>query len=149
MKATDNDIRMRLVSINEINFMMNYASSATDDIAKDLNIGFSVGFKPEDESDQIDMEFGVQYTLDNGTTILECRYNFRFEVQNLHEFINTEKDTVTIHGLMPHFLNIAIGSMRGILVVKTSGSPLSKYPIPITDAAVLSKMLHKNADKIK
>lgn len=60
MKAKDNDIRMRLVSVNEINFMMNYDSSATDDIAKDLNIGFSVGFKPLDESDQIDMEFGVE-----------------------------------------------------------------------------------------
>lgn len=149
MKAKDNDIRMRLVSVNEINFMMNYDSSATDDIAKDLNIGFSVGFKPLDESDQIDMEFGVEYSLDNDSTILECRYNFRFEVQNLNDFIKTDNDTVTIHGLIPHFLNVAIGTMRGILVVKTSGSPLSKYPIPITDGAALSKMLYKETGNVK
>lgn len=43
---------------------------------------------------------------------------------------------------MPHFINVAIGTMRGIIVDKTAGTSLAKYPLPMLDAqAVLHSMM--------
>lgn len=43
---------------------------------------------------------------------------------------------------MPHFINVAIGTMRGIIVAKTAGTSLAKYPLPMLDAqAVLHSMM--------
>ena len=46
---------------------------------------------------------------------------------------------------MPHFLSVAAGTMRGILVVKTAGTNLSKYPLPMIDGNQLSVSLSKSA----
>lgn len=42
---------------------------------------------------------------------------------------------------MPHLLNVAVGTMRGILVVKTAGTNFSKYPLPMIDVNQLNSNL--------
>ena len=71
--------------------------------------------------------------------VLECLYKFEFEVKNLRQFIVYNEDqSITVNHIMPHFLSVAIGTMRGILVVKTAGTNCSKYPLPMINVNQLN-----------
>lgn len=70
--------------------------------------------------------FGTKYELE-GEVILESVYRFEFEVKDLARFINTDdNNNITISHIMPHLISVAIGTMRGILVVKTVGTIIVK-----------------------
>ena len=92
----------------------------------------------------ITLIFGVQYAVEK-TPLLECRYAFTFNVNPIDAVVKIEKDKkdkIEIKELMPHFINVAIGTMRGIIVAKTAGTSLAKYPLPMLDAqAVLHSMM--------
>lgn len=63
-------------------------------------------------------------------------------MSGLAQFITIEdNDGITITYIMPHLISVAIGTMRGILVVKTAGTNLSKYPLPIIDPMQLTQTL--------
>ena len=81
----------------------------------------------------ITLIFGVQYAVEK-TPLLECRYAFTFNVNPIDAVVKIEKDKIEI--------NVAIGTMRGIIVAKTAGTSLAKYPLPMLDAqAVLHSMM--------
>jgi hypothetical protein len=131
-------IQMRIVSINEDSFEMYPGKMDDDSQSEEIQIGFSTRIQTEETNDLFTLHFGTRYMLGN-ELILESVYRFVFEVKNLKNFITYKDDqTITINGLMPHLLNVAVGTMRGILVVKTAGTSLSKFPLPIIDANKLS-----------
>ena len=76
--------------------------------------------------------------------MLDCIYKFSFEVIDLSRYVIIDGDNITINHLMPHFLNVIIGTMRGILVVRTAGTLFSKYPLPILDANALNDSLSQS-----
>lgn len=86
----------------------------------------------------LQLVFGTRYELD-GDVVLECLYEFEFEVKNLRQFIVYNEDqSITVNHIMPHFLSVAIGTMRGILVVKTAGTNCAKYPLPMINVNQLN-----------
>jgi hypothetical protein len=100
---------------------------------EDLKIGFSNQLEPDVDNDRISIVFGVRYILE-GEIVLESIYKFSFFVKDLSQYIIFNDDNnLTITHIMPHFLSVAVGTMRGILVVKTAGTDFSKYPLPIID----------------
>jgi hypothetical protein len=85
--------------------------------------------------------FGTRYELE-GDVVLESLYKFEFEVKNLSQFIVfNDNQSITVNHIMPHFLSVAVGTMRGILVVKTAGTNFSKYPLPMIDVNQLNANL--------
>ena len=110
-------------------------------LPENIKLGFSSQIQPEVENNKIALVFGVKYELEEDE-LLECVYRFEFEVRDLAQFITIEdNDNITITYIMPHFVSVAIGTMRGILVVKTAGTNLSKYPLPIIDPMQLTQNL--------
>lgn len=98
-----------------------------------IKIGFSVRIQPDVEKDILTLFFGTRYELE-GEVVLESVYRFEFEVKNIRQFIVfNDNQSITVNHIMPHFLSVAVGTMRGILVVKTAGTNLSKYPLPVVD----------------
>ena len=140
--SQDNKIQVRLVSVSEVKFMLNLDEAL---LAKSEpngpNIGFAHAISVNKEESMITLIFGVQYAVEK-TPLLECRYAFTFNVNPIDAVVKIEKDKIEIKELMPHFINVAIGTMRGIIVAKTAGTSLAKYPLPMLDAqAVLHSMM--------
>lgn len=132
---------MRLVSVNEVSFMMSTGKLGDDVRPEDMQMGFSSQIQPDIESDMFTLVFGVRYEI-AGEVVLESLYRFVFEVKDLKQFIVFNDDkSITVDHIMPHFLSVAVGTMRGILVVKTAGTNFSKYPLPMIDVNQLNANL--------
>lgn len=132
---------MRLASVSEVSFMMS-PGELGDNVNPDaIQIGFSSQIYPDVENNIFNLVFGTRYEFE-GKVVLESLYKFEFEVKNLSQFIVFNDDqSITVNHLMPHCLSVAIGTMRGILVAKTAGTVLSKFPLPMIDANQLSANL--------
>ena len=140
--AEDNiNIQMRLVSVGEVSFMMS-PGKVGDDVSPDsMKIGFSTQIQPNVQNDMFVLLFGTRYEL-NGEVVLESIYRFVFEVMTLAQFVVfNDNQSITVNHIMPHFLSVAVGTMRGILVVKTAGTNLSNYPLPMIDVNQLNANL--------
>jgi len=135
------NIQMRLISISEMDFKMS-PGKVDDDVAPEaLKIGFSNKFQPDVENDIMSIIFGIRYEL-AGEVVLESVYRFIFEVKDIAQFVEfNNNESITIKHIMPHLLNVAVGTMRGILVVKTAGTNFSKYPLPMIDVNILNTSL--------
>ena len=140
--AEDNiNIQMRLVSVGEVSFMM-APGKVGDDVSPDsMKIGFSTQIQPDVQNDIFVLLFGTRYEL-NGEVVLESIYKVVFEVKNLAQFVVfNDNQSITVNHIMPHFLSVAVGTMRGILVVKTAGTNFSNYPLPMIDVNQLNSNL--------
>ena len=138
----ENQIQVRLISVSEVKFMLNLDEALLAKSQPDgPNIGFAHVVSANKENSTITLIFGVQYAVDN-TPLLESRYAFTFNVSHIDDVVKIENNKIEIKGLMPHFVSVAIGTMRGIIVAKTAGTPLAKYPLPMLDAQyVLENMV--------
>ena len=140
MAENNDNIQIRLTSVNEVSFMMS-PGKVGDNVKPDaIQIGFSTQIQPDVENDIFNMIFGTRYELD-GDVVLESIYKFEFEVKDLRQFIVNNNQNITGKHIMPHLLNVAVGTMRGILVVKTAGTNFSKYPLPMIDVNQLNSNL--------
>lgn len=135
------NIQLRLASVSEVSFMMS-PGKVGDNINPDsMKIGFSTQIQPDIDHDLFVLIFGTRYELEN-EVVLESLYKFEFKVKELKQFIIfNDNHSITVNHIMPHFLNVAVGTMRGILVVKTAGTNLSKYPLPMIDVNQLNANL--------
>lgn len=136
-------ILIRLASVSEISFMMSPGKLGKDVKPEDIQMGFSSQTQPDIENDRFTLVFGVRYET-AGEPILESFYQFVFEVKGLKRFIEfNDNQSITINRIMPHFLSVAVGTMRGIIIVKTAGTNFSKYLLPMVDINRLNDDLSK------
>lgn len=140
------NIQMRLQSISEVSYNTDM-SKISDDVNPDnLKVGFTNRILPDIENNIISVVFGVQYFYED-EKVLDCIYKFSFEVIDLSRYVIVDGDNITINYLMPHFLSVIVGTMRGILVVRTAGTLFAKYPLPIFDVNMLNGSLSQDKPK--
>lgn len=136
---------MKLNSVSEIGFTINSGVLDEEINGNNLMLGFSNSIEPDIERDKISLVFGVRYDLKENI-VLESKYKFVFSVVNLADFIKSNEDnSITVNKIIPHLLSVAVGTMRGILVVRTAGTKLSQFPLPMIDVNNLNKMLSENS----
>lgn len=141
MENENVSIQLRLSSVTEISFMMSPGKIGNDTNPEDIQMGFSSQIQPDIDNNTFTLTFGVRYEL-NGDVILESIDQFVFEVKDLKQYVVFRNDqSITVNHIMPHFLSVAVGTMRGILVVKTAGTNFSKYPLPMIDINALNANL--------
>lgn len=141
MAEENNIIQMKLLSVGEVRYMMSPEIIKDNTDSEAIQIGFSNKVEPNLANGQISIVFGVRYVIGEDI-ILESIYRFTFAVINIDRFVKINKDgSITIMHLMPHLLSVAVGTMRGILVVKSAGTSLSRYPLPMIDVNQLNDSL--------
>lgn len=132
-------IEVALVNSNEVKFMLN---TPHEDINPNvLKFGYINNVIPNINDKTLVVDFGVQYAY-NDEPILECRYMFHFSYREPEEAkaVISTKDGVQINDeLMRTILNIAVGAVRGIMIARTAGSQLTKFPLPILDLKMLEE----------
>lgn len=64
-------------------------------------------------------------------------------VKKMEELIDTKKSDVfkDNSGIFPTLIGISVSSLRGILVVKTAGTPLSEFPLPLVNPTDICSQL--------
>lgn len=132
-------IQIRLDSVSELDFRMSLSGLSDDINPDDIQIGFSNRIVPDIPNGRISLIFGVVYEI-HGSKVLECVYEFAYSVVDLDKFVTLNNDdSITVAHIMPHLLSVAVGTMRGILLVKTAGTYLARFPIPIIDVNELNR----------
>lgn len=141
MENKKSNVQMRLISVSEMKFSMDQSIISNIDNPDMIQLGFQNTVFPDIQTNTIAINFGVQYSY-NGKVALESIYKFFFYVENLNSYVEVQDNgTFIVKNIMPHMLSVAAGTMRGILVVKTIGTELSKYPLPMINIMELNDKL--------
>lgn len=134
-KKTSNgkNIELKLQNIKESYvFIDSEVLTSPDFKIKDTKI--EMGFKPDIETDNniFTLHLSVIYKIAD-IKIVEITTASSFYVKDLKKVIKLEENKKFQDklGLVPTLLGITIGTMRGILFVKTVGTKLSEYPLPL------------------
>lgn len=127
-------IQVGLRSVKELSFKYNPEKLGKDFDPNLLRLGFDNSLEAlEGDKDWITIDFGVKYFYKD-EEVLECIYGFNFVVGNLTKYVKMNPDkSVKIDEIMPRLLTIALGTLRGIIIAKTSGTPLYECPLPVID----------------
>ena len=126
-------IEMALIGSSEIKFMLNSPSEEID--ADILKFGYINNVIPNLTQKTLTVDFGIQYSY-NDEPILECRYAFYYgyNAPDNAGVITSAEDGLNINNdLMKIALNVATGAIRGIMIARTAGTPLAKFPLPLLD----------------
>ena len=141
MAETEVSRQMRRASVSEGSFMMSPGKIGDNVNPEAIQIGFSTQIHPDIENNIFNLVFGTSYELE-GDVEIDSLYKFEFEVKNISQFIVfNDNQSITVNHIMARFLSVGVGTMRGIVVVKTAGTNFSKYPLPMIDANQLNANL--------
>jgi len=146
----NSEIKLRLLKIQEIAFIMDLAKIAAIPDFDFKNIAIEFGFKteiiPEKELFILNTLVKYSYLLnDKSEKIVELETTNHFEIEKLKELIDTkESDVFKVNsGILPTLIGISVSSLRGIMVVKTDGTLLSEFPLPLVNPTdICSQMIN-------
>ena len=144
------EIQLRLIKVQETGFFMDTAklSSITNTDPELFNIEIGLQVLPDLTKDVLDLQLIVRYLLredSENIKVVELQTSNFFKIFNLSNVLSiTDKELTDKNNVIPTLVGIALGTLRGILVVKTVGTILSEYPIPIVNPTDLCKGIHKD-----
>ena len=138
----------KLLQIKEVSFSLNDTKLTKTEAQKKLLIG--VGFAPgvDIEKKLFTVDFNVSYKYKSTDNILlSSKYKFVFKVKDIENIVQKLEDGFEIDDdFLGSTINVAIGTMRGIIYSKTSGTELNKFILPLFDS---SKIVETTKEKLK
>jgi len=139
-----NQVQIGLLKIEQTCFFLNTSPlTHTQDFNSDnLQIEFEFKIDTDISNDLFCIEIIARYiykTNNEQVKVLEMGSNNQFKVFDLINLIDIlPNDKITDKaGFLPTLISISISSLRGMLVIKTLGTVLADYPIPIVDPVSL------------
>lgn len=137
------NIQIRLLCVEEKKFKSDLDEDLADSINDDnlkINIGYSL--LPNRENNSIVVEIAAKYLFaEHELLFLIASLTFEFpefdEIFDLKDGKILEKITV-----IPTLINVAIGTLRGMVASKTNGTFLKNFPLPLIDPNSLLKKQH-------
>lgn len=98
-----------------------------------VEFGFKVDIQQEKNTLILHVLVKYSYPINEiNTRILELTTSNHFEIKDLINLVAIENNQLNDKsGILPSLLGICIGTIRGILVVKTAGTVLADYPLPV------------------
>ena len=131
MNTDKRAIQFRLDRIEELTYSI--SGNSAEIINQDnLGVQFLVQTFLNKEANLVKLKVGAKYNLAE-TTILNLELLFVFNIDTENKQLKFNAD------LIPTFINVAIGGMRGVLFEKTKGTVFAKYPLPLVDLQELIK----------
>lgn len=150
MKENKNDIgiKIALEKIQETEFKqkLDYEYDKIKPQKEEFPFTIAVANKFDHNLDQnvFKVEVTIMYEDEkNDTIVLESGAVFTFYIQNLKDIITVDDEngfTLKVD-IIPTLQNIAIGTLRGIIHVRTQGTPLANYPLPPINTMDMAKSM--------
>lgn len=134
------NVKIGLRAVNEINYLYRPEKIGDKIDPAAIQIGFTNNIRGLDvEKNLISVAFGAKYMY-KGEELLQCIYAFDFNVLELNKYVKFgDNKTVTVNVIMPYLLDVAVGTLRGIILAKTYGTPLYNLPLPIINIQEMIK----------
>lgn len=153
MNTQKRKIEIRLLKVQEISFYVDSSLYVRKESIKpdDLNISFGLKLTPDIQHDLLELYIVATYNTNEkeGEKILEMESLNTFEIKNIKDLLIVNEGAIEdISGIIPTLVGVAIGTIRGMLVAKTAGTPLDKYPLPMVNPKTLCEnILRKQKDR--
>lgn len=145
------EVKFRLIKIREISFSCNDFPVESDVQFNEENLIVNIGLqlKPNLEDDTFSVRLLAKYLLKKESDLillLSFETETIFKILHLADhiiFSKNKNEFTTDNNLLLTFTSIAIGSLRGMLVAKTSGTLLNNFPLPLVNPADILKNSQK------
>ena len=128
-------MQIQLVKIEEL--LYDDKTKPDDDIQETIFVKLLLNVLPDIRKNLMELVVGVIYHTES-ENLLTYEVKSVFKIKGMNEFVYVQNQNVFV---MPQLLNIligiSIGSLRGMLVLKTSESAFKNYPLPIMNIAEL------------
>ncbi|MDY0173936.1 MAG: hypothetical protein RBR62_01955 [Bacteroidales bacterium] len=153
MNTSKRKIEIRLLKVQEISFYVDSSLYAEKESIKanNLNISFGLRLRPNIQHNILELYLVVVYKVNENEErkILEIESLNTFRIKNIKDLLKINEDSIEdISGIIPTLVGVAVGTIRGMLVNKTTGTPLDKYPLPMVNPETLCEnILRKQRTK--
>lgn len=107
---------------------------------QNLSFGMKYETKASKNTEKVGITVTAIYTTGN-ESLSEYSILMEFKVRGLAQLISTDSKGVEIinRDFILNLLNISIGTLRGAFFLRTKGTGLEKFPIPLIPTTVLDK----------
>lgn len=135
-------INMSLVSVREIEGATAINHRALRRLGHTpVSVDMNVRAVPDVEHSILSLVVSCSYLAVIGlirTRVLSCSVVANFEIPGMAEIMAVQGEEVIVQGkVMSTMLGIAVGSLRGVIAVRTAGTSLRFRPLPIIDLNAL------------
>lgn len=137
----DNRISFSLVSIQEESFK---AKESVSPSLEELRVQYLIETEVHPEVEFIYVRAGIRYGVD-GAIICECVLGIKFTIDSFASVVSIDEASKKINftsNLIPTFLGITYGALRGALFEHVKGTPLEAFPLPLISMDELEKGNH-------
>lgn len=111
----------------------------------DVNYGFGFQLIPTLENNTIVLILHVDILTFSQKTVLSIDSQYDFYVEDLASYVHkNDNGDFEIEGLSEHLLSVAVGTTRGLIVSKTAGTSISRFPMPIINVHEMLKHAKKS-----
>lgn len=127
---------MRIIQVQEMKFALDGCVLTLEELDRSkLNVQIGFKFKPVKNDNLFTVTAMVNYKSpinNQETTLVSLEVANIFEIKNITEHIEfmdmkfNDKSNV-----VPTMVNVAVGTIRGILAAKVAGTILAKFPLPL------------------
>lgn len=142
----DKDIAMTLIDLGEVDGASAINRRALRRLTREpISVDMNVKVVPDTDRSLLSILVSCSYRAVIGLIrerLLVCTAVATFEVENLASHIEENgQEKLLPTPLMMNMLGIAVGALRGIVAVRTAGTPLRRRPMPIIDLNTLMRRL--------
>lgn len=141
------EVQFKLARVKEISFSCTdfINDIAYNTIERNLRIEAGFGFHLLKDKNEFGVRTLVQY-LFKGDEVLKYENQIDFDVKNIDQVVDLEKDKLNIKdGFLLSLLSVVIGTTRGMMIKNTMGKRINDFPIPIINPKdLLDNIKEKN-----
>ena len=140
MGNNENMISIELKNISEIGFtyLYDYDYDSVDEKLLEVGLELETKFVSEENLYNIDLDVSYKHNEDILSTL---KVRFGFEIRPFDLIIDNEGNEIISRDLLLNLINIAVGTIRGVLFVKMQNTPLNKYILPIFHISLIENMI--------
>ena len=142
-------LAFRLQRIRETDFHYDDKRLSTDFLqGHPIHVGLCIGLSPDLERDRLELNLGIHYHVFDDcieTELLHYGAAFLFDIERLPFYLELHREKIAVDPeLLSLLLSIAVGSIRGMLALRTSHTLLNDYPLPVVNITTMMASLRGN-----
>ena len=137
----ENRISFSLISIKEEKFELAEVNILS---VNDLRVLYLIETEIHPDEAFVYVRAGIRYSKDEDK-ICECILGIRFAIENFHSVISIDEGSKRINftsNLIPTFLGLTYGALRGALYERVKDTPMESFPLPLISMPELEKNNH-------
>lgn len=137
----ENRVSFSLVSIKEEKFEIAEIAGIS---ASDLRVLYLIETEIHPDDEFVYVRAGIRYSKADDK-ICECILGIRFAIEDFHSVISIDEGSKKINftsNLIPTFLGLTYGALRGALFERVKGTSMESFPLPLISLPELEKNNH-------